>query len=177
MITTYPEAEDTAIDPQAERIMASIIEIIHSIRNARAQYKVESTRWIEAQIYAGELTSTITPYSQAIQTLARVRPVTFLDSRQEGLPVENALALVLKEAEVILPMESMIDREAERERLQREIEQSQAGVAQLEAMLRDRTFLTRAPVAVVDKERQKLYTLTDKLERLKQQLDRFGAVG
>jgi valyl-tRNA synthetase len=170
MVATYPAGDETAIDPQAERIVKSVIEIIHSIRNARAQYKVESTRWIEAQIYTGELTSAIIPYSQAIQTLARVGEVTFLDSRREAATVENALVLVLKESEVVIPMESMVNLEAERKRLQKEVERSQAEVAQLKGRLRDEAFLTKAPAAIVDKERQKLYTLTDKLERLKQQI-------
>jgi len=173
MVSTYPAAEEAAFDPQAEQVMECIIEIIHSIRNVRAQYKVESTRWIEAQIYGDELTSAIIPYSETIQTLARVRPVTFLDKRQENLLGENALTLVLKEAEVVIPMESMVDMEAERKRLQKEIEQGQAEVARLEARLKDKAFLTKAPASVVDKERQKLYTLTDKLERLKQQTLKF----
>ncbi len=167
MVAAYPEAEDEAIDPEAERVMKSVIEIIRSIRNARAQYKVENTRWIEAQIYGGKLTPAIIPYSQAIQTLARARPITFLDKRQENPPTENALVLVLTETEVVIPMESMVDLEAERKRLQKEIEQSQAEVAQLEARLKDRAFLTRAPAAVVDKERQKLAAVKDKLERLR----------
>lgn len=170
MIATYPQADEAAIDPESERIMESVIEIIHSIRNARAQYEVESTRWIEAQIYAGELTSAITPYSQAIQTLARVRPITFSDSRREGPAGENVLVLVLKESEVVIPMESMVNLEAERKRLQKEIEQSQAEVAQLEARLKDEAFLTKAPAAIVDKERSKLAMKQDKLERLKQQI-------
>jgi len=173
MVAAYPEADEAAIEPEAERVMESIIEIIHSIRNARAQYKVESTRWIEAQIYAGKFKPAITPYSQVIQTLARVRPVTFLDSRQEGQLSGNALVLVLKEAEVVIPMESIVNLEVEKKRLQLEIERSQAEVACLEARLNDRAFLTKAPAAVVDKEHQKIYTLIDKLERLKQQLDRF----
>ena len=173
MVAAYPVADEAAIDPQAERIMESVIEIIRSIRNARAQYKVESTRWIEAQIYAGKFKPAITPYSQVIQTLARVRPVTFSDSRQEGQLSGNALVLVLKEAEVVIPMESMVTLEVEKKRLQLEIERSQAEVARLEARLSDRAFLTKAPAVIVDKERQKIYTLTDKLERLKQQLDRF----
>ncbi|GAH50410.1 unnamed protein product, partial [marine sediment metagenome] len=101
MIAAYPDATGTATDPESERIMEPVIDIIHSIRNARAQYKVESTRWIEAQIYSGKLTPAITPYSEAIQTLARARPVTFLNKRQEGPPNENALVLVLKETEVV----------------------------------------------------------------------------
>jgi valyl-tRNA synthetase len=174
MLAAYPEADEKAIDPEAERVMESIIEMIHSIRNARAQYKVDSARWIEAQVYAGELTPAITPYSQAIQTLARARPITFLDSRQAPAN-ENAVVLVLKDAEVIIPMESMVDLQAERKRLQREIEQSQAEVAALEARLKDKVFLTKAPAAVVSREQDKLAARKDKLERLRQQLIRFQA--
>jgi valyl-tRNA synthetase len=132
---------------------------------------VESARWIEAQVYAGKLTPAITPYSQTIQTLARARPVTFLDSR-EAPRGENSVALVLKESEVIIPMESMVDLEAEQKRLQREIEQSQAEIAAIEARLKDKAFLSKAPTVVVDRERDKLATRRDKLERLKQKLDK-----
>ncbi|MBA7699648.1 Valine--tRNA ligase [subsurface metagenome] len=173
MVAAYPEASEAAIDPEAERFMESLIEVIHSIRNARAQYKVESSRWIEAQIYAGELAPTLLPYSQAVQTLARVRPVAFLDSRREGPPGENALVLVLKDSEVVIPMESMVNLEAEKKRLQKQMEQSQAEIARLEASLKDKDFLTKAPAAVIEKERQKFYNLTDKLERLKQQISKF----
>jgi valyl-tRNA synthetase len=173
MLAPYPEASQAAIDPDAERIMETVIEIVRSIRNARAQYKVEATRWIEAQIYAGELKATILPYAQAIQILARAKPLTFLNRRKEVRLGENALVLVLKESDVVIPMESMVDLEAEKKRLQKEIEQLQAEVARLEAMLRDEAFLSKAPPAVVAKERGKLAVHRDKLERLKQQIAKF----
>ena len=120
MVAAYPEADTKAVDPKAERVMESIIEIIRSIRNARAEHKVESARWIEAQIYGGQLTP------------------------------------------------------AEKQRLQKEIEQSQAEVTRLEARLSDKAFLSKAPKAVVDKEQDRLTERKDKLERLRQQLDRFS---
>jgi len=174
MIAMYPEADEKAIDPEAERIMESVIEIIHSIRNARAQYKVDSAKWIEAQIYAGELASAIIPYSPVIQTLARARPITFLSNQPTAQLGENNLVLVLKNAEIVIPMESMVDMEAEKLRLLKEIEQSQTEVDQLEARLRDKAFLTKAPTVVVDKERNKLASRKEKLERLKQQLSGFA---
>ncbi len=67
-------------------------------------------------------------------------------------------------------MESMVNLEAERKRLQKEIEQTQAEVARLEAMLKDKAFLTKAPSAIVDKERDKLEVVKDKLARLKKQI-------
>jgi valyl-tRNA synthetase len=172
-VAAYPEAEEAAIDPESERVMDSVIEIIRSIRNVRAEHNVESTKWIEAQIYTGELKSAITPYSQTIQTLAKVRPV-ICDERQ-GQSEENALVLVLKEAEVVIPMESMVDLEAEKKRLQKEIGQIQAEVSRLETMLSDRAFLTKAPAAVVDKARAKLAAKKDKMERLKQHLNQLNA--
>ena len=71
-------------------------------------------------------------------------------------------------------MESMVNLEAERKRLLKEIEQSQAAVARLEARLKDKAFLTKAPAVVVDEEGNKLALRRDKLGRLKQQLIRFG---
>ncbi len=170
IVAAYPEADATAIDPPSEQVMTSVIEIVRSIRNTRAQYKVDSTRWIEAQIYADKLTSALIPYSEAIQTLARAKPVTFLNNRQESPPGENALVLVLKETEVVIPMASMFNLEAERKRLQKEIEQSQAEIARLSTRLNNKAFLSKAPAPVIDGERQKLYTLTDKLERLERQI-------
>jgi len=172
MVAAYPEADKKALDPEAERVMAAIIEIIHSIRNVRAEHKVESARWIEAQVYAGELRSAIAAYSEVIQTLARARPVTFLDSR-EAMERESVVALVLKESEVVIPMASMVDLAAERKRLEKEIEASQNEIARLEAKLKDKAFLSKAPPAVVNKERDKLAMTRDKAQRLREQLDRF----
>ncbi|MBI3930905.1 MAG: valine--tRNA ligase [Chloroflexi bacterium] len=173
MVAPYPEADAQAVDPEAERVMEAVIEIIRSIRNTRIHYNVESSRWVEAQIYGGKLTPAITPYSQAIETLARARPVTFIGNREEAPPGENSVVAVLKETEVVIPMESMVDLEGERQRLEKEIEQSQAEASRLESRLNNSDFLAKAPAAVIGKERDKLGIVRDKLERLRQQVAKF----
>ena len=179
MIAAYPEADAAALDNDSERVMEAIIEMIHSIRNVRAhkdervmpgRRTLESISVKEVQIYAGELTSVISAYSDAIQTLARARPVTFLDSRYQGQPNENTLVLELRETQVVIIIQTAVDPVAERKRLQKEIEQLQAGVARLDARLRDEAFLAKAPAVVVAKERDKLAARRDRLERLKQHL-------
>jgi valyl-tRNA synthetase len=174
MVAPYPKAGKTATDPEAEFTMKTIIEVIHSIRNARAQHKVESNRWITAQIYAGKLSTAITPYSETIQTLARARPVTFHDGKPARKPQENALVLVLQGAEVVIPMESMVDLDAERGRLREEKEHLESEVSRLEARLKEKNFLTKAPAAVVEKERERLATRKAKLLRLTEQLDKLS---
>ncbi len=170
MVARYPVADGSASDPEAERIMESVIEIVRSIRNTRAQYNVENSRWIEAQVYAGRLEKSITPYIGAIETLSRAKPVIVLNTRKEESAGENAVAIVLEETEVVIPMESMVDLKAERKRLEKEIARNEAEVTRIDVMLGDEKFLSRAPVAVVDKERRKREALVDKIERLKQQI-------
>jgi valyl-tRNA synthetase len=70
-------------------------------------------------------------------------------------------------------MASMFDIEVEKKRIEKELEQTRAEVDRLETRLKDEVFLTRAPAVVVEKERQKLYTLSEKLEKLKQQSARL----
>jgi valyl-tRNA synthetase len=177
MVANYPEADEAMFDPTAEAEIEAIIEIIRSIRNVRAQYKVETGRWIKAQIYCGALKPVIIRYSQAIETLGRAKPVTCHDIQEgvsQGIPSSESDHLtVLSNAIIRIPMASMFDIEAEKKRLQKELEQTQAEVNRLEARLKDEAFLTRAPEAVIEKERQKLYTLNDKLEKLKQQSSRL----
>jgi len=173
MIAAYPEAEKAATDREAERVMDTMIDIVRSIRNARAHHGVESSRWVEVQIFADKLTPAINPYTETIQTLARARPITFLKQRDEGASREESLVSVLKEAEVIIPMSSMFDLEAEKGRLQKEIDQSQAEMDRLKARLENQEFLAKAPKIVIDKERQKLYTITDRLERLREQISKL----
>ncbi|MCJ7425874.1 MAG: hypothetical protein MUO17_01845 [Dehalococcoidales bacterium] len=81
---------------------------------------------------------------------------------------------MLKSSEVIIPMESMVDLKAERKRLEGEIAQSQALIASLEERLKDKAFLSKAPAAVVAKEREKLAERKDKLERLRQRRDELN---
>ncbi len=173
MIAHYPIADDNLIDPEAERAMDSVIEIIRSIRNARTQQKVRADKWIEGQVYADDLLPYIAAQAKAIKTLARVHPLAILD-RQERKPDEReALALVLKEVVVVLPSAGMVDRFGEKQRLTKENEATKAMIAQLDTRLRDNDFLTKAAPAIVEKEKQKLRLLKDKLERLSLELSQL----
>jgi len=175
MIAPYPFADDKAFAPEAERVMDSVIEIIGSIRNVRAQYKVKLTKWIEAQVYAGELLSGLITQTNIIETLAKVRPLTIL-SRQKREPTKDkALVLVLKEAEVVLPLAGMVDRIAEEQRLVKESEEIKGRIAQLESRLRDNDFLSKAPSQVIEREKQKLTMLEDKLKRLHKELSQLSS--
>jgi valyl-tRNA synthetase len=169
MIARYPAADAKASDDKAEQVIDTIIDIVRAIRNARSENKVEVNHWVTAEIYSGDLTSAITPYSEAMQTLSRAKPLTFHKSRLKDMVKDNVVVSVLKETEVVIPMASMVDLAAEQERIKKEIEQLEPDIARLEARLKDESFLSKAPAAVIAKEKDRLAERKDRLARLRQQ--------
>lgn len=173
IIAPYPVANRDAIDTEAERAMDSVIEIIRSIRNVRAQYKVEAAKQIEALVYSDKLLPQISSQAEAIEMLARVNPLTIVHRKERKGEAGKAVVLVLKESEVILPWAGLVDLAAEEQRLTKESEVTQARIAQLNVRLRDNAFLAKAPQHVVEKERQRLTELKDKLERVKTEISQL----
>jgi valyl-tRNA synthetase len=175
IVAPYPFADDKAFAPGAERVMDSVIEIIRSIRNVRAQYNVKPNKWIKARVYTGELISSLSAEASMIETLAKVRPLTILGRQKRESTKDKDLVLVLKEAEVVVPLAGMVDQLAEEQRLVKESEEIKARIAQLKARLRDNAFLSKAPPQVVEKEKEKLTLFEDKLKRLHQELSQLGS--
>ncbi len=173
MIAPYPAANPLFLDAAAEHVIQSLIDIVHSVRNTRAERKIESNKLIAAAIYAGELAPALAHYAGTIQSLAQVKPLEILSTRYQGNSNENDVVLVLKDTEVLIPLTSMIDPEAEKFRLQKEYVEVKANVERLEIRLNDRAFIGKAPPAVVEKERGRLAEARDKMQRLNQQLSRF----
>jgi valyl-tRNA synthetase len=108
-------------------------------------------------------------HAEAIKSLARTNPVSFHKGEAKETSGGNTLVLPLAPATIVIPLSSMVDMEAERKKMEKELAQTQSEVRRLEARLKDKAFLTKAPEAVIEKEHRKLYTLGEKLEKLKQQ--------
>ena len=168
MIAPYPTADVKAIDAEAEKQMELVIDVVRAIRNERAEFKVEQSKWIEALIVPHDAKLTIESQVRTIETLARVRPLTIIGTK-DARP-DKAKTLVLTGAEVIIPMAGMIDLDAERQRLGREIEENQAEITRLESRLKDEQFLSKAPAHIVSRERQRLEEYTTRSERLRERL-------
>ena len=175
MIAPFPTADTSAFDDGAEREMEAVIDIVRSIRNARAESKVAPAKYIEAVIVAGDSRDSLEAHASTIGALARVRPLTFVDGKEsKDATRDRAKTLVLTGVEVILPLEGMIDVAAEKSRIEQEIESTRSEVARIEALLANESFVGKAPAAVVEKERQKVADRRDTLSRLEEKLADLG---
>jgi len=172
MVAPYPAADASRLDDEAEKQMSVVIDIVRAIRNTRAELQVEPSKWVEALVVAGDMKSAIESQAQAIEALARARPLT-IAGESTNRP-DKAKTMVLHGAEVVLPMAGMIDAAAEAARLNREIADAQDNIARLEARLADASFLSKAPPQVVDRERGRLADQSDRLAKLQERLAELG---
>ena len=173
IVAPYPSANAKLIDAEAERIMEAIMEIIRTIRNARAEYKVEAGRWVDAYVYADSLLPHITSKSAVIENLAKARPLHILSREKRQLKGERAVVSVLKDIEVVVPLAGMVDINAEKTRIAKEMEVLEREISRLKQRIGDNEFTSKAPAAVVEKESSRLKDYETKLIRLKSELEQL----
>ena len=173
MIAAYPVADTTAFDEAAEREIALLQEVIVGIRNVRNEYKVEPARYIAATIAASERTAMLATQRALFVRLARVADdqLTFVERLAEE--PQAAATLVIGDVEVVLPLAGLIDLDAERARLRKELETVAADVARREARLANAGFAEKAPPAVVQRERDGLAAAQTMAEKLRERLEQL----
>jgi valyl-tRNA synthetase len=167
MLAAFPGAEATALDEAAERDWGLAQELIVAIRNLRSEYKVEAAKWVSATVAAGERTRALRSQAALIARLGRVQAddLTIVESLDEK--PQQAAAIVIGEVECYLPLAGLIDLDAERARVRKELDAAEADVARREAKLANEGFTAKAPANVVAREREGLDTARAALERLR----------
>jgi valyl-tRNA synthetase len=139
------------------------------VRNARAEFNVKPEKKTAAIIVAGEGAPLFEAQRAELAMLARLdaRGLVVLDKLAR--PPKKALSLVLGAVTVYLPFAQMVDVEAEKARLSKELAEVKGQVARSKALLAG-DFGHKAPALVVQRERDKLADLRQKQKKLAQQV-------
>jgi valyl-tRNA synthetase len=137
--------------------------------------KVAPAKYMQVIIASDNTRAELESHAPAITTLARARPLKFLSAKEaKEVSRDQAKTLVLKDVEVILPLEGMIDRDEEKSRLLKEIEAGKSEITRIESLLANESFISKAPDSVVEKERRKLTERKDTVTRLEERLAGLG---
>ncbi|TSA54248.1 MAG: valine--tRNA ligase [Dehalococcoidia bacterium] len=174
IVAPYPAANVNLLDAESEQVMETVMEVVRTIRNARAEYKVEMGKWVESSVYAGSLQADLKAKAAVIETLAKTRPLSILPREQRPANAEKAMVYVLKDADVVIPLAGMVDIEAEKARLTKEMETLDREINRLSGRLADSQFTSKAPPAVIDKEKGRLQEYQDKFARVQAELRHLG---
>ena len=176
MLEPFPQANDFPDDAEAEAAVEWLKAVVVGIRNIRGEMGIASGVGVRLLLQAGDTTDRerLRATETLLRRMAGVETVAWLAADAEAPP--SAVQLV-GELKVLVPLEGLIDIDRECERLQKSISRFESDLSRSEQKLGNKNFVTKAPAAVVAKERDKAKDLAAKLETLREQLSRLRGTG
>jgi valyl-tRNA synthetase len=164
IVASWPQANNGAIDEQAEQEFGLMQEVITRIRDARNQMNVEPARRVPVIIAAGRDLPMLEAQTSLIEFLARTeKPQLYVQLEQKP---DEAMSLLAGPLEIYLPLAGLLDLGKELERLDKEIAQAQQEIVRLQTKLSNEAFVAKAKPAVVEKEREKLAVQEERIGKL-----------
>ncbi len=161
----WPEY-DANIDYAAEtEKMELIMDAVRCIRNIRAEAGALPSRKLNAFIAADDKTADLLLSDERyIKSLGNITNITLLKDKTQVS--QDVMSGVISGAEIFIPMDDLLDYEAEVERLTKEKEKLIKEVKRIEGKLSNEGFVKKAPEKVVNEEKAKLAGYNDMLEKV-----------
>jgi valyl-tRNA synthetase len=173
-LAPYPAADEKQIDLGAETEMAILQDLIVSVRNLRAELKIEPKVKVPVEVFAHEpgVRAMLEKNLSAVllDRPANVEKLTFVESSLANLPGARSTARF----DVHAIYEKKIDVAAERERLTKELEKIEKEQANGQRQLANEQFLAKAPAKVVDGLKARAEELKVLREKTLAQLKELG---
>ena len=146
-----------------------IQEIVRAIRNLRNEKNVATGKRLAAIFSSGDKFELINQQSAVIASLAGLDPSQVSNLQSLAEKPKDAISLVIGSVEIHIPLAGMVDLAEEQTRLEKELKEAASHIARLEKLLAS-DFASKAPAALVQKERDKLAAYKDTAEKIKAQL-------
>ena len=170
MISPWPSYDTGLKDEKAEAILEHYKEVIRGVRNVRAEMNVPNSR--KATIYVvckdAELREGLMLLAESAKMMAAAND--FIAKEDKSGIAEDAVSVVVPDAAVYVPLEELIDFEQEIERLRKEEMRLSKEIARATGMLNNEKFVSKAPEAKVQEEREKLETYKQMMRQVEERL-------
>ncbi|AJD47129.1 valyl-tRNA synthetase [Isoalcanivorax pacificus W11-5] len=172
MLQPYPAANTAKLDAQAEQDIQWIKDVITAVRNIRGEMRIAPGKELDVFLHNGddEDRRRLEENRAFLSKLARLSSITLLGADESAPP--SATQLVGR-MEILVPMAGLIDKDAEIERLSREIDKLRKEVSRCDQKLKNPGFADKAPADVVAREQAKLDEFRSSLARLEEQLEKI----
>ena len=169
VISEYPQADESKINPEAESDIGWLQTVILGIRNIRGEMNIAPKTPIQVILKGGDEQdkARLNKTETLLKKLTNLESVKWLAEGEK--PPMSATALA-GDLEILVPMAGLIDVEAEVARLNKEIEKLDKDVLKTRNKLDNDAFVSKAPEQVVDAEKQKLADAERAIARLNSQL-------
>ena len=169
MMESYPTYDRENIDEEAEEHIEWLKGVILSIRNIRGEMDISPAKSINILLRNGSLTDKerMEIHKPYLQKLAKLKDISWLE---DGHEAPASATQRFDELEILVPLKGLIDVDAERSRLMKEINKLLSGLKAVETKLNNKKFVNNAPSSIVIKEREKKNQISSTLESFETQL-------
>lgn len=169
MLSKWPEYKEELNFSAEEAEMERIMDAIRAIRSRRNEMNVPPSK--KASYYiATSYKDTFLRAVPFMQRLASAQNVEVADSFDKP----GAVCIITNDAKIYIPMDQLVDFEAEKKRLLKEREAAQKKLEQAQKKLSNPGFLSKAPESVVAKQREDAAVLTEKIENIDKSIAELG---
>ena len=166
MIQQYPVYEEKNSYPDAAREMNIIMDAIKAIRNRRSEMNVPPSRKAKLYIAAKEqeLLKNGAAFFVKLASASEVEVSDVFD-------IEGAVTVVTADAKIYIPMDELVDKEAELKRLKKELDAAIKDLQFNEKKLNNQGFMSKAPEKVINDIKEKAAKFAEKIEMIKAAID------
>ncbi len=167
IIAKFPIAEEDKIDLAINDNMAFVQETITAIRNLRKQVNLSPALDIEITVnVADQMQEGL--FNEYQNYFAKLAKVTKMNININGEKVTGAIAGVVRNIEIYLPLSGLVDLEKEQAKLEKQITKLEKELSGIERKLANEKFIQNAKPEVVEKEKEKYNEVKSKLDTVKE---------
>ncbi len=156
----YPKYKDEYKFPQEAKEMEIVFETITSLRNVRQSFNISPSIKVNIEILAtSEEKSVFEAVISYLQRLARVENVKFIENTDNTS--KKSATTVVSASKIIIPLENLIDMDAEIARQNKKLEKLLKEKSSLEGRINNPKFVEKAPQELVDETKAKIEELAN----------------
>ena len=168
MLESFPIYKESLCFEKEEKDFEKIIDAIKGIRNRRAEMNVAPS--IKAKVYIEtSFAEVFKSGSMFFERLASASEVEVSDTAYAA----DALTVVTDSARIFIPLDEIVDKDKETERLNKEMKAVKKDIDFLSGKLSNQGFLAKAPKQLIEKEKAKLETAMQKMAKIKESIEKL----
>jgi valyl-tRNA synthetase len=171
----YPQADPALADEDALAEIEWLKKFVMGVRQIRSEMDIKPGKPLPVICQNGNQDDqrNIENNLELLQALARLESITWLE---DGQPAPESATSLVGEMKLLIPLAGLIDKQAELQRLYKNIQKREQDVERISAKLANENFVSRAPANVVEREKEKLADAQSALDNLRDQAERIAAV-
>ena len=169
IVAKWPDIREKTAFDREELAIEKIKKLIVEIRNIRSKMNVHPSKKSKLVIVSSEFDDEIRESEDFLLKLGFANEIVFV--KDENTVPHNAVSIVIDDLKVFIPFEELVDIKEEVERLEGEKKRLEAEVLRGEKMLSNPGFLSKAPEAKVNEEKEKLENYKNMLKNVKERLE------